>query len=406
MKKGMLVAAALAAILGATVAAVSTHQHFRLKSQGFENGSYCAISDKINCDIVNASTYSEFLTIPVAWWGFAFYLCMAGMAIYSARAGRKAKATVMVAWLMSAGGILYSMWLAYIAFFVLEVLCIECLAMYAVNIALVVLFFLALKLPFGGIVNFFKDYTKAVFGRPSNLGFSPRVVKHGIVIDCVFLAAFIVMKGVQAGDKKNVTEVSTAEKVKAFYMQSLHSVDADKSWAVWGNPDADVTIVEFSEYQCPFCRISAFNVKPHLQEFKKNVRYFFVNFPLDNACNGDMQRPMHRHACFAAKAAICADKRGDFWSFHDDLFRAQRGINQEVMLKLADKRGWDRKDFVACMEDPETEAQVQKELNAGRKAMITGTPTFFLNGRKLKYWRDPDFLQAVVKEEIKRSKKK
>lgn len=405
MKKGILIAAAIVALFGAAVAAVSTQQHFRLQREGFENGSYCAISDKINCDVVNASSYSEFLTIPVAWWGFAFYLCMAGMAFYSAYAGRKARPTVVISWFMSLGGILYSLWLAYIAFFVLEVLCVECLAMYAVNIALVVLLFLALKVPIGGLVTFFIDYIKAFFGRPSNLGFSPRVVRHAVIIGCVFLAAFLVMKGVQANDKKGVTDATTDEKVKAFYMQSLHSVDVGGGWAVWGNPDAKVTIVEFSEYQCPFCKISAFNVKPHLQEFKKQVRYYFVNYPLDNACNDEMDRPMHPHACFAAKAATCANKRGDFWSFHDDLFRSQRGLNEEAILKLADKRGWDRDEFRACIEDPETDAQIKNEIVAGRRAVVTGTPTFFLNGRKLKYWRDPDFLQAVVKEEIKRSKR-
>lgn len=406
MRKGILIAAAVFAMLGAAVAAVSTQQHFRLQREGFENGSYCAISDKINCDIVNASSYSEFLTIPIAWWGFAFYLCIAGMSAFAAFTRKDARATVVAAWGMSVGGIIYSAWLAYIAFFVLEVICVECLAMYAVNIALVILLFFALRLPLGGIVRFFFDYAKAVFGRPSNLGFKPRVFKHAVSVGCVFLAAFLLMKGVQAKDRGEATEAPAKEKVEAFFMQSLHSVEPEKGWAVWGNPDAEVTIVEFSEYQCPFCRISAFNVKPHLQEFKKDVRYFFVNYPLDNACNDQMDRPMHPFACMAAKAAVCAQKRGDFWSFHDDLFRNQRGMDAETILGLAEKRGWDRGEFEACIDDPETDARVKAELAAGRKAFVTGTPTFYLNGRKLKYWRDPEFLQAVVKEEIKRSKKR
>ena len=404
MRKGVLIAAAVVALLGAIVAGVSTSQHMRLKEKGFEEASFCVLSETVNCDIVNASSYSEFLGIPTAAWGFVFYCCLAGMALIAAFS-RDGRATGTIAWFMSVGGILYSAWLAYIAFFVLGVVCVECLALYAVGLALVVLLFVALRLPFGGIMRFFIDYAKAVFGRPSNLGFKPRVVKHAVAIALVFALGFGIMQSIQAKETDGEDKVPVDEKVAAFALQSLYSIEPQAGWPVWGNPNAKVTIVEYSDFQCPFCRVAAFNVKPYLQEFKDDIRYYFVNFPLDNACNKEMQQPMHPFACMAAKAAICANGRGDFWGFHDELFRRQRGMNEETILAVGEQRGWTKEELKACIDAPETEAEVQREIESARKIFVTGTPSLFLNNRKLKYWKDSDFLQAVVKEEVRKAKK-
>jgi protein-disulfide isomerase len=277
--------------------------------------------------------------------------------------------------------------------------------MYAINIAFVIFLFVALKVPFGGIMRFLLDYFKAVLGRPSELGFRPSVLRHALVIAVVFIAGFAAMKGLQAKEDKGAESASVDEKVRAYYMESLYAIEPDPSWAVWGNPDAKVTVIEFSEFQCPFCKMAAFNLKPRLQEFKKDVRFYFVNYPLDQACNKELEHPMHQWACMAAKAGVCAKMRGDFWDFHDDLFRNQKKLNDALITELVEKRGWNMDEFKACMDSPEVEEQIQKDLGIGKKIYVSGTPTVIVDDRKLKYWSDPKFLQEVVKEEIKKAKK-
>ena len=405
MRKKALIAVCVAALCGVIMSALSTSQHLRIQKEGLEQESFCAISDTINCDIVNASSYSEFLGVPVAWWGLVFYLLVGAMALFAAGSSKNRRATVALAWFLSLAGFAYSTCLAYIALFVLGVICLECIGMYLVNIVFLIFLFAALKIPISRAGRFVADYALAVFGRPSNLGFTPRFVRHAVVIVVAFAAGWAIIANIQAKEARRIRGPAVEEKVRAFYMQSLYMIDVDPSWAVWGNPDAKVTIIEFSEYQCPFCRLSAFNIKSYLQEFRKDVRYYFVNYPLDNACNPYMTRPMHRLACFACKAGVCADKRGDFWSFHDDMFRNQRRLSRNLILSLAAKRGWDRKEFLACIDSPETDAQIKKEIEAGKRIYISGTPTILLDNRKLRYWRDPKFLQAVVREEIKKAKK-
>lgn len=406
MKRWALWVSFAGAAWGALFSILSVTQHMRIAREGLVEASFCAISDTVNCDIVNASSYSEFLGVPIAWWGLCYYAVMGFIALRQTLSGRDDRTSVAVTWFMSIGGIFYSIYLAFISFFILEVLCLECMAMYLANIVLFVFLFVALGIPLGGAARFIRDYVLAVFGRPSNLDFKPKVIRHAIAIGMVFLLGWIIMLSISAEEKEGASAASVDEKLRAFYMQSLHDIEVNPEWAVWGNPDAEVTIVEFSEYQCPFCRVAAFSVKPFLQEFKDDIRYYFVNFPLDSACNEEMTRAMHPQACFAAKAGICAQKFGKFWKFHDELFRQQSKLSRKRILDIAESMGMGLDQMQACIDSPETSAHLKEELRSGHRIYVTGTPSIYLDGRKLRYWRDPKFLRTVVEEEIERSQKK
>ncbi|HQG13212.1 MAG TPA: thioredoxin domain-containing protein, partial [bacterium] len=107
-------------------------------------------------------------------------------------------------------------------------------------------------------------------------------------------------------------------------------------------------------------------------------------------------------ACYAAKAAICSQTRGDFWKFHDELFRAQKGMTRKTVDSIAESFGYDMQDFASCIASPETESRVKDDLAAARKLGITGTPTIYINGKKARYWRNPEFLRMIIKSEIRR----
>lgn len=404
MKRWALIATCVAALTGLAVSVVSTSQHLRIWREGLETASFCAISEKINCDIVNASSYSKILGVPVSSFAFAFYLVICGMALFALLSQKNRRSTAAFAWFVSIGGLVCAAYFAYISTAILGVVCIECLIMYAMNLIVFILLFSSIDVHLRSVTGFVRNYILASVGRIANPEFSPKVVHHAAVLLAVFAACWFGMKAIEAKGKGPSDTVTTDEKSKAFYMQSLYSIEPDPAWPVWGNPSAKVTLVEYSEFQCPFCKMAAFNLKPYLQEFKKHIRLYFVNYPLDQACNSEMEHPMHQWACMAGKAGICANKLGSFWEFHDDLFREQQKLNEETILSIAEKHGWARGEFRACIDSPETDAQIKKDIASSKKIYVTGTPTIFLNNKKLRYWRDPDFLQRVVKEEIKRAK--
>ena len=145
---------------------------------------------------------------------------------------------------MSIGEILYSIYLACISIFVLEVLCLECTAMYLANAILFVFLFAALGMPVGCAARFIRDYALAVLGKPSNLDFKPRLLRHAIAIGIVFLLSWLIMLALSAEKGRGEDAASVGEKLSAFYMQSLHDIEVNPAWAVSGNPDAKVTIVD------------------------------------------------------------------------------------------------------------------------------------------------------------------
>jgi len=406
MKKWAQYVALVAAFIGIVVCILATKQYLKIQKEGLIEPSFCAVSETVNCDVVTASSYATLFGFPNAWWGVLFYLVAFGMILMLVLSKKERKATATFLWLMSLAAILYSLYLAHAAFIVLGVFCIMCFFLYIVNITLFVFLFIGSPIPLKGALGFIMNYIKAVFGKETELGFKPRIIPHLAVIAVVFGIGLLIMANVQAKGKGKMANLDVDQLVKYFNMQSLHDIKVDPNWSVWGNPDAKVTIVEFSDYQCPFCKIAGFGIKPYLYEFKGDIRYYFVNFPLDTSCNDKLSRQMHPAACYAARAGLCATKKGDFWSFHDDLFRNQRKLNKKFILGLAEKRGWDVEEFQACVDSPEIAAQVKKELVAGAKIQVTGTPSIFLNGKKLKYWRSPEFLRAAVEEEIEKSNKK
>ena len=397
-KKALLVAAA-AALAGILLAGHSTYRHFRIQLEGVAEESYCSINEKIDCDVVNASSYSEVLGVPIAWWGIIFYLLVGGLALYARRSPDERRSAAAFAWLLSLGSLPYCAFLAYVTVFVLKAVCLECIGMYVVSLAFAASLYPPLGRPWGEAHVFLRDYALAALGAPSRLGFSPALPKYILLAALAYLSGWGAMAAAQhkLGPKQ---QTSVEDKLLEFGKEPVARIAVDPAWPAWGNPKARVTLVEFSEFQCPFCRMSAFQVRPYLQEFKDDVRFYFVSFPLDVSCNPAVQATAHPMACAAAKAGVCAQQRGDFWSFHDELFRKQAKLAPSLLLDLAAARGWDKDAFLACIESPETLARVQKDVSAGAALGITGTPALYLDGRRLRKWKDPEFIRKALRQEI------
>ncbi|HBY92659.1 MAG: thioredoxin domain-containing protein [Ardenticatenaceae bacterium] len=150
-----------------------------------------------------------------------------------------------------------------------------------------------------------------------------------------------------------------------------------------GDPNAPVTIIEFSDYQCPFCKRFVDETLPEMKPYieKGQVRFVWVDFPLD----------IHPQAPAAARAARCASEQGDeeaYWKMHDALFAGQsEWAGQEqpfpVFGDLARQAGLDGDKLVACLESGRYRAEVDAGLKEGADLQISGTPTFFVNGTRL-----------------------
>jgi protein-disulfide isomerase len=144
--------------------------------------------------------------------------------------------------------------------------------------------------------------------------------------------------------------------------------------SIKGPKDAKVTIVEFSDFQCPFCAQSTGLVDQVLKAYPKDVNFVYKQFPLTT---------IHPHAMGAAKAAIAAGKQGKFWEMHDVMFQNMRELGPDKLKEYAGKIGLDVARFEKDFNAPETQQQVEKEMAEARAADVSGTPTFFVDGKRV-----------------------
>jgi protein-disulfide isomerase len=162
-----------------------------------------------------------------------------------------------------------------------------------------------------------------------------------------------------------------------------------------GSGKAQVTIVEFSDFQCPYCSRVLPTLDKLIKEYPDKVRVFFRHNPL----------PFHSDAGPAAQAAVAAELQGKFWPMHDILFKNQQNLKRADLEKYAAEIGLDVAKFKQDIDSPATKKRVDEDLDLAKKLTVQGTPNFFINGRPLRGAVPYEQFKTVVDDELLRGKK-
>jgi protein-disulfide isomerase len=160
---------------------------------------------------------------------------------------------------------------------------------------------------------------------------------------------------------------------------------------VRGPADAALTLVEFSDFQCPYCMLAVAKLNAAMDAYPGKIRLIFKQFPLD----------MHSQAALAAAAAVAAHRQGQFWPMHDALFAHRRELSRPAILTLARTTGLDMQRFEADLDSAETRKTVARDMNDGDRAGVEGTPSVFVNGRKYNGSLDLPAMRTVIDQELK-----
>lgn len=225
-----------------------------------------------------------------------------------------------------------------------------------------------------------------------------------------FLALAILVAGVMVSGSLLYTNSSGAKLVGAQINNNGQqtpqpgakvNVSADND-PILGNTNAKVTIIEFSDYQCPFCR--AF-WKDALAQIKKDyidtgkVRFVYRDYPL----------PFHPMSMPSAQAAECAGEQGKYWEFHDKIFAEQDKLGQGTVTYTAqDLKKWaaaigvDTAKFNQCLDSAKYKSEIEKDMADGSAAGVSGTPTAFINGRIIVGAQPYSNFKAIIDEELKK----
>jgi protein-disulfide isomerase len=158
-----------------------------------------------------------------------------------------------------------------------------------------------------------------------------------------------------------------------------------------GPATAKVTIVEFSDFQCPYCAKAATEAALVVQKFPKDVKLVFKQFPLED----------HSQAALAAEASLAAQAQGKFWQLHDKMYANFRSINRARILVWATESGLDMARFKADLDSHKYAARVHAEEQEGEVAGVEGTPTFFIDGKRFNGVFELSAIAPIVQDELK-----
>lgn len=157
-----------------------------------------------------------------------------------------------------------------------------------------------------------------------------------------------------------------------------------------GGEDALVTVVEFSDFQCPFCRQAAKTLDNIAKHYGDRIRIVYKHFPLS----------IHPQAFQAAQASVCADSQGKFWQYHDSLFNSDGDMSLAYLLKIGASIGLDQEEFSHCLSSVAAKEVVMRDSQEAQKLSIQGTPTFLLNGKLIKGALNEDEFKKAIDNEL------
>jgi protein-disulfide isomerase/uncharacterized membrane protein len=375
MQRFYFPALTLLSLVGIVVSVISVY-HFAGAYYGFSSGpSFCNINSTFNCDAVNQTQYAFFLGMPVASLGLFFYGWLFFFSLAATGDKWLSGESRGVVALLSLFASLFSIYLAWVSWSRIGVLCPTCLALYVVNFLL-----LALSIPHFSKIKL-SGILKESFSRPIiipltlvGLAFSlalPRLIERGVSKEEISAREFAISKSGLLKDP-----------IKG---------------------DGKITIVEFADFECPACKSYARILASVYEEFKDSIQIIHKQFPLDNSCNPQIPQPFHAHSCYASLMALCAGEQDKYWGMYDFIFETLANKKTFTETRAALKEGakvlgLDLDSFNECVETARYMPKIQADIEEAVKVGLEGTPTVFVNGKKLGNLTREALVQAIKDE--------
>lgn len=351
-------------LVGAVLGTLLSIHYYDLRAGKAAFQSFCNIGEKMNCDVVTMSRYAELLPgVPLssAVVGWCFAIVVISLLSFVGEDWKKSSTRWIFG--LSAFAFAYSLFNLFIMTYVLKTYCMLCLGVEAVSVS---------------------SFIIAVFMRDRSGEKTPADHRKNyllVVGICLFIS-IVLLKG---ADSSELSRSDENDLVQGVLQAGVLDVGDTSQSPIVGHKDAPITIVEFSDFQCPYCARGAAILNQVEALYRGKLKVVYRGFPLDASCNSEVKHSMHQAACEATRAALCAEKQGKFDAVYRALFENQTSLRSGEIETLLHKTepGVDIAQLKACMESAEIKAQVQKDIADAKKLLVQSTPTFFVNGRRV-----------------------
>ncbi len=363
-----------------------TSHHYAVK-MGLSENSLCTISASLNCDAAATSEFSEVSGIPVAILGGVFSFLLFGLVLFLKFdwVERSVFALTTVRFMLLTAAIT-SVLMGLITLIYIKVACPFCIGTYILSFLQLFLGWRLfetnekLELP-----NYFSEYKS-----------------HLIFLICVPALAWVfsgMMKQKYGLDEVQKLAPEKLIQWKASPLQTFNLTDG----LIKSGTDSKITLIEFADFKCSHCRTTSQTIESFLKGNPK-ITFIFKPFPLDGVCNKGIPNKGDGTRCTLAAWALCAEKtQKKGWDVHHWIFENQQKLSAVTDLKpylaeLETELKIDTAALTQCSESSETYDMINRTSDEGAKAEVQGTPTIFMNGRKLPYGQFLDILKAAAAE--------
>jgi protein-disulfide isomerase/uncharacterized membrane protein len=391
------IATIILSLCGIALSYIALDQHV-VYDNGFASGpSFCHINEYFNCEAVNASEWSVVFGIPVASYGLFFYtLILLGSFVASA----PGRVISLASWssivlMLSGFASLLSVALFAVSELFIGSLCLMCIGLYLVNF---LTFGCLWRSGWAGRVGEGIGTGVAEVWRliGTTLGITRALPPTGAwalrATACVAILAAVVSAALPdfLYQVYAAQEMAPKDPLKEWRDAKVAQIDLNLQGGAFGDyylgdPKAPIQIVEFADYECPACKTMSYLMKRLLESYKGSYVFVFKNYPLDQACNPEMDRPLHKFACAAAFFSRCAGEQGKFWEANTILFLrdADQGeLSEESLISDGSKElGVNGDAMRECMSSGRYREVISRDIKAGATAGLFGTPSVWVNGK-------------------------
>jgi len=366
----------LLSLVGTGLAGYLVVPHLGLMRGELLGGAACGGSGAFNCHVVTGSAWGMVLGMPLAFWGLIGYVVVFALSLLARQSAEWAGHAMTLSFFLAVSFVAIDLVLLGLMLVVIRYGCLLCLTTYAINVTLLIVSARSLGRP----------WSAALRDMPRSLG----ALVPSSQRPAAGLFWGIVLVGVAAvvGLHVATTFVSRGTLDRAAYRQRIREFLAQQQPVrldVSGDPfhgpaDAPLQIIEFSDFRCPACQHASKMNPVLLADHRDDAVFIFKQYPLDATCNAHIPRVVHPGACRLAAAVECAHLQGGFWALHDVIFEEGPAYNITHLEGDVQRLGLDVQQFRACLASGEGMAAVKRDIAEGKKAGVTSTPTYVLNG--------------------------
>ena len=382
------------AVAGATISILLLRDHLTALEGDIAGSLFCGGAGRFDCNTVAASPSAWLAGLPLPLWGIAFYAVAGALALLAWRMpDGEAAAAAAAGTVLAFTAVIFDLWLGIVMVTQIGAICLNCVSTYAINVGIAIAFWridrrITVGREWGSLI---ARWLAQGPGRWLKLA-TTLITIAGVAT--AFVLAKKSVDGMMADSEDEATQfLKKIETEPPIDMSRFAGLPSE------GPANAPITIVVASDFQCSFCRALAARLDEVRAEHPRELRIMFLNAPISSKCNPHITHNTHEHACWLARAGVCAARQGRFWQYHDLVYRdlPPPRVKESGVRNALARMGVDGARLDSCLATADADSVIARDVRLWHELGMESVPSLVINGHVKTGGIYPTTLRSVVR---------